>query len=136
MRDNFSAECVTSLFGEPVLFRFFCVFCVLCLLCHGFVLRAHRHCERCFFRGRICRFTSGYVRHVQFSNACNTSIASSLLQQFAFGPMFLVLCVFSYLQVATPEFKQYSIQVKANARTLAEHMMADGYKLMTSGVSL
>jgi glycine hydroxymethyltransferase len=36
-------------------------------------------------------------------------------------------------KVASPEFKQYSIQVKANARTLAEHMMAHGYKLMSGG---
>jgi len=36
-------------------------------------------------------------------------------------------------QVMSPEFKQYAINVKANARALAGHMMDAGYKLMSGG---
>ena len=36
-------------------------------------------------------------------------------------------------EVATPEFKQYCIQIKKNAKALAEAMMAKGYKLCTDG---
>ena len=36
-------------------------------------------------------------------------------------------------EVATPEFKEYCIQIKKNAKALAEAMMAKGYKLCTDG---
>ncbi len=36
-------------------------------------------------------------------------------------------------QVATPEFKAYAQQVKANAKALAEYLVGKGYKLATDG---
>jgi glycine hydroxymethyltransferase len=36
-------------------------------------------------------------------------------------------------QVATPEFKEYSKQVKANAKALADELMRLGHKLVTNG---
>ena len=36
-------------------------------------------------------------------------------------------------QVATPEFKEYSKQVKANAKALADELMRLGHKLVTDG---
>lgn len=36
-------------------------------------------------------------------------------------------------QAATPEFKEYSIQVKKNAKAMAAELMHRGYKLMTDG---
>ena len=36
-------------------------------------------------------------------------------------------------QVASPEWKQYAKQVIANAKTLAEALVAKGYKLQTEG---
>lgn len=36
-------------------------------------------------------------------------------------------------QVASPEFKQYARQVKANASALAEALKAKGYKIVTDG---
>ena len=37
------------------------------------------------------------------------------------------------LEVDTPEFKQYIIQVKKNAKTLGNSLMESGYKLVTNG---
>merc|ERR1719258_614455 len=37
------------------------------------------------------------------------------------------------LEVATPEFKKYSQEVKANAKALGEAMMAKGHKIATDG---
>merc|ERR1712222_235717 len=36
-------------------------------------------------------------------------------------------------EVATPEFKQYAQQVKANAKALAEYMISKDFKLATGG---
>src|SRR6185295_14500602 len=36
-------------------------------------------------------------------------------------------------QVATPEFKQYAKQVRANAKALGEALTGYGYKLVTGG---
>jgi glycine hydroxymethyltransferase len=36
-------------------------------------------------------------------------------------------------QVASPSFKEYSIQVKKNAKALGDALMAKGYKLVTDG---
>merc|ERR1712216_844539 len=36
-------------------------------------------------------------------------------------------------EVATPEFKLYAKQVRANAKALADYLVAQGYKLATNG---
>ena len=36
-------------------------------------------------------------------------------------------------QAQTPEFKEYQIQTLANAKTMAEEMMAKGYKVVSGG---
>ena len=38
-----------------------------------------------------------------------------------------------FLEVMTPEFKHYAAQVKKNAKVCAEHLLSQGFKLMTGG---
>lgn len=54
-------------------------------------------------------------------NKCNCMILTPVL-----------LCM---VQVASPEFKAYARQVKANSWALAAALMEKGYKLMSNGAS-
>lgn len=75
---------------------------------------------------------SGIIFHLkQFTEAINFSVFP-MLQGGPHNVQIAALAI-QLKEVATPEFKAYSVQVVANARALAAALMAKGEKLITSG---
>jgi len=75
---------------------------------------------------------SGIIFHLkEFTEAINFAVFP-MLQGGPHNVQIAALAV-QLKEVATPEFKEYSRQVVANARALAAALMASGEKLITSG---
>ncbi len=64
-----------------------------------------------------------------------TRINSQIFPGIQGGPLMQVIAAkaLAFKQAATPEFKAYQTQVVANARTLAEYLMAAGVELVSGG---